>query len=88
MKLTLELDGYTDRWDMEERFEKYYEQMRMHRQMKNGRPVDRKEARKLWKEHLKHIASYFMVEYWDEGLEDHIENNVARMDARDDKMTV
>jgi hypothetical protein len=86
MKITLNftpINGYVDSWEWQERFEEFYEKIRLCRQMKNGRPVDRKQVRELWQKHLVHVASYYVSEYWDEMMD--VEGMVADMDLRDDK---
>lgn len=73
-KYTLDLSGYTDKWDMEERFEKFYDRLKELRQSKTGGTVDPKAARKIFEGHLIHVASYYMVEYWDDMIDENIEN--------------
>ena len=80
LKFTLDLSGYTDEWDMEERFDKFYEQLKQRRQLKTGGVVSRKAARKVFEGHLKHVASYYMVEYWDSMIDENIDTLLRRVD--------
>ena len=87
MKITIDIAdlGYTDPETVAEHFEEFYEQVRMARQMKNGRPVDRKVVREAWKKHLIHVALYFVTEEWDMGLDETVERLVRDMDREQDQ---
>jgi hypothetical protein len=79
-KYTLDLSGYTDRWNMEECFEEFYDQLKELRQRKTGGIVNAKAARKIFEEHLKHVASYYMVEHWDDMIDENIEHYLDNTD--------
>jgi hypothetical protein len=72
-KYTIDISTQVDQEEMEERFEKFYDQLKELRQRKTGGIVNAKAARKIFEEHLKHVASYYMVEYWDDMIDENIE---------------
>lgn len=80
MKITVEVDGY----EWQENFEEFYEQVRAERQMRNGRPVDRKALRQLWREQI----NLLVADYIDNDLfrdvthTDVIESIVDRLDEQ------
>lgn len=80
LKFTLDISGYTDEWDMEERFDKFYDLLKQQRQLKTGGVVSRKAARKVFERHLKHVASYYMVECWDSMIDENIDHYLCRTD--------
>lgn len=80
MKITVDLKYFTDRWEMAEKFDEFYEMVRMHRQMKNGRPVDRKLVRQAWLDHLNWIAADTIVNDWKRGTDQVIEELVNDWD--------
>ena len=56
MKITVEVDGY----EWQEKFEEFYERVRAERQMRNGRAVDRKALRQLWREQIRQEVEYYI----------------------------
>lgn len=80
MKITVEVDGY----EWQENFEEFYEQVRAERQMRNGRPVDRKALRAIWKEEIKCLVADYIDNdlFRDVTHTDVIESIVDRLDEQ------
>jgi hypothetical protein len=71
MRITIEI--------ADDAFDQFYEKVRMHRQMKNGRAVDRKSARA----YFRNLVQYLLCEEWDAALDPReIELYVDELDER------
>jgi hypothetical protein len=74
MKITIEI--------ADDAFDQFYEKVREHRQMKNGRPVDRKAARS----YFRNLIQFLLGEEWYTALDPiEIELYVDELDAQYNK---
>lgn len=79
-KVVVDLDFWSDKWEMADRFEEFYTKLKELRQFKTGGTVSRKAALKVFEGHLEHVAGYYLMECWDDMIEENIEGYLDKAD--------